>query len=161
MKEEEREIITYNPIFIATDGTEFSTREECIKYEESALGTVKARVSKLIVFDTRGTNEDAFDVLGGYDDNEIVAFKPSTQEDCDALMQLILLENPYWGRDDMKEKRDARYNAIVEAWKNNDVVIFGTNCDDEFYFINSRQNIINKLNTMDLILDKEVPNEKK
>lgn len=158
MKEVQKEIMRHQTVYVAADGTEFSTREECIKYEESALGVIRAKVSKLITFDTRNTNEDAWTVLGGLDDNEIVAFKPNTQEDCDALMQLIIIENPYWGRDDMKEERDARYNTIVEAWKNNDVVIFGINCDEEFYYINSRQNIINNLHNMDLILDKEATN---
>lgn len=159
MKEEKKEIINYKTIFVATDGTEFSNREECTKYEESALGVIRAKVSKLITFDTRNTNEDAWTVLGGLDDHEVVAFKPNTKEDCDVLMQFILLESPYWNNEDMKERREARYNAIIEAWKNNDIVIFGINCDGEFYYINTRQNIISKLNNMDLILDKEVPNE--
>lgn len=155
MKEEKREIINYNTIFVATDGTEFSTREECAKYEESALGVIRTKVSKLIAFDSRNTSDDAWTILGGYDDNDIVALKPTTLDDCDTIMHLILLENPYWNKEDMKEKREKRYNIIVEAFKNNDIVIFGINCEGEFYFINSRQNIINKLNNMDLILDKE------
>lgn len=161
MKEVQKEIMKHQTVYLAADGTEFSTKEECTKYEESALGVIRARVSKLITFDTRKTYEDGWSVLGGMNDNEVVAFKPATQEDCDTLLQLILLENPYWARDDIKEDREERYKTIVEAWKNNDVVIFGINCDDEFYFINSRQNIINNLHNMDLILDKEVADEKK
>ena len=159
MKEEKKEIINYNTIFVATDGTEFSTREECTKYEESALGVIRTKVSKLIAFDSRNTSDDAWTILGGYDDNDIVALKPTTLDDCDTIMQLILLENPCWNKEDMKEEREKRYNIIVEAFKNNDIVIFGINCEGEFYFINSRQNIISKLNNMDLILDKEIPNE--
>lgn len=158
MREVEKEVVSHKTVFVATDGTEFQDKTECIEYEKSALGVVRTKAAKLITFDTRKTNEDGWSVLGGMNDNEVIAFKPATQEDCDTLLQLILLENPYWARDDMKEDREERYKTIVEAWKNNDVVIFGINCDGELYFINSRQNIINNLHNMDLILDKEATN---
>jgi hypothetical protein len=39
------------------------------------------------------------------------------------------------------------------AYKENDILIFGVNCDGEYYFINSRANIIDNL--LNLKEDKE------
>ena len=150
-EETKREVIDTHIYYEATDGTKFANSEECKRYEASALGVIRSKATKLIVSE----NHDAWALLGGFDDNTVTAFKPQNSEDVDTLMQLMLLENPWLTNDIRKELRDKRYSIISDACKNNDLVLFGVNCDNEYYFINSRQNIIDNLMSLD---KKEVDN---
>jgi hypothetical protein len=134
----------------ATDGTEFNSLEECKKYEESALGVIRSKIAKLIVYDTRKiSGEDAWSIMGGCDDHDIVAVKMNTAADLDLVKHWLLLECPYYNREGREEFKAKRFEIFEEAYNNGDVLIFGMNCDNEGYFINSRQNIIDKLNSFD------------
>jgi hypothetical protein len=152
MKEvtKERTKIEKYMVYQATDGTEFNNPEECRKYEESALGVIGAKIAKLITYDTRNNpQEDAWTLLGGTDDNDVIAIKPKTAADLDAVKQFFALVYSYLFKDDThKEFIDSRFAIIEEACNNDDVILFGINCEGEFYFINSRQNIINNINKM-------------
>lgn len=76
--------------------------------------------------------------MGGCDDHDIVVVKMNTATDLDIVKQWLLLECPYYN-----------FEIFEDAYNNGDVLIFGMNCDGEGYFINSRQNIINKLSSFD------------
>lgn len=146
MKETVKEFtrVEKHTVWQAADGTEFSNCEDCKRYEESALGVMKVKISKLRV----GKGENAWELMGGMDDHMIVALKPYSKEDADTIMQFMLLENPWLNDDCRKELREQRYNTICNAYKNDDIILFGINYDNEYYFINSRQNIINNLNNL-------------
>ena len=152
MKEiiKDKTIVEHYTVYQATDGTEFSSPEECRKYEESALGVIRSKIAKLIVYDTRKiSGEDAWTIMGGCDDHDIVAVKMRNAADLDVVKQWLLLECPYYNSEGREELKAKRFEIFEETYNNGDVLIFGINCDNEGYFINSRQNIIDKLSSFD------------
>ncbi len=144
MKKLEKDLITKYTVFQAIDGTEFSQKEECVKYEESALGVLRGKIKKFVVCEPK----DAWTFMGGYDDHQVIAVKPQTEADVDIILQWYYLEHPYILEDNRKVKRENFEEVIIEAWKNDDIVLFGINYEKEYYFINSRKNIINNLNSL-------------
>lgn len=131
MKEvtKERTKIEKYMVYQATDGTEFNNPEECRKYEESTLGVIGAKIAKLINI----PQEDARTLLGGTDDNDVIVIKPKIAADLDTVKQFI----------------NSIFATIKEACNNDNAFLFGINCEGDFYFINSRQNIINNLTKLD------------
>ena len=154
MKEviKERTNVEKYKVYQASDGTEFMNYEECRKYEDSALGVVRGNVAKLIV----GRTDDAWELMGGNDDNSVIAVKMNCVADVDLVKQLFLLEHPYYNSDERKEAKQKKFDIIEDAYNNNDVVLFGINCDGDYYFINSRLNIISNLNSLDKKEAKEI-----
>ena len=155
MKEivKERTNVERYKVYQATDGTEFINYEECRKYEESALGVVRGNITKLVV----GRSNDAWDLMGGNDDNSVIAIKMNCAADVDLVKQLFLLEHPYYNEDERKELKQKKFDIIDSAYNNGDAVLFGINCEGDYYFINSRQNIIDNLNN--LTEKKDTPQE--
>ena len=146
----DKTIVEQYTVYEAFDGEEFHTSEECRKYEESALGVVRSKIAKLIVYDTRKiSGEDAWTIMGGCDDHNIVAIKMSNAADLDLVKQWLLLECPYYSDEGREEIKAKRFAIFEDAYNNGDILIFGMNCDNDGYFINSRQNIIDKLNSFD------------
>ena len=154
MKEviKERTNVEKYKVYQASDGTEFMNYEECRKYEDSALGVIRGNVAKLIV----GRTDDAWELMGGNDDNSVIAVKMNCVADVDLVKQLFLLEHPYYNSDERKEAKQKKFDIIEDAYNNNDVVLFGINCDGDYYFINSRLNIISNLNSLDKKEAKEI-----
>lgn len=144
MKKLEKDLITKYTVFQAVDGTEFSQKEECEKYEKSALGVLRGKIKKFVVCELK----DAWTFMGGYDDHQVIAIKPLIESDIDTILQWYYLEYPYLLEDSRKAVRKRLEEVITEAYKNKDVILFGINCEKEYYFINSRQNIINNLNSL-------------
>ena len=146
MKEviKERTAVEKYKVYQASDGTEFINCEECGKYEESALGVVRGNITKLIV----GRSNNAWELIGGSDDNSVIAIKMNCAADVDLVKQLFLLEHPYYNADERKELKQKKFDIIDTAYNNNDAVLFGINCDGDYYFINSRHNIIDNLNNL-------------
>jgi hypothetical protein len=148
MKEVTKERKSSYTVYEAVDGTEFYTKEECSIYEASAKGVIHSKIAKMI----KGKG-DAWETLGGYDDHKIVALKMNRPEDLDTVKQFFLLESPYYNNECNKELKEAKFNIMDTAYKENDALIFGVNSDGEYYFINSRANIIDNL--LNLKEDKE------
>ena len=144
MKKLEKDLITKYTVFQAVDGTEFSQKEECEKYEKSALGVLRGKIKKFVVCEPK----DAWTFMGGYDDHQVIAVKPQTEADVDIILQWYYLEHPYILENNRKVERENFEEVIIEAWKNDDIVLFGINYEKEYYFINSRKNIINNLNSL-------------
>ena len=147
MKEitKERTKVEKYTVYQATDGTEFIDCEECRRYEDSALGVVRGNITKLIA----GRADDAWDLMGGNDDNSVIAIKMNNEADVNLVKQLFLLEHPYYNDEERKELKQEKFNIIDTAYNNGDAVLFGINCDGDYYFINSRQNIIDNLMALD------------
>lgn len=146
IKEEIQKTSVYT-YYEATDGTVFPNKEECEKYEKSALGVLSTKVSKLKV----GDKYDAWDMMGGIDDHFVVAFKLNNKADADTLLQFLYLVNPWLLEEHRKERKKEIEETVNIAAQRKDVILFGINCDNEYYFINSRQNIIDNLNNLDKI----------
>ena len=139
MKEVKKERTESYTVYQAADGTEFHEKSECEKYERSAHGVLRARITKL----TTG-RENAWDLMGGMEDHDIIGVKMNTESDLKDIQQFLVLENSYYSFDKTKEI----FDIMEKAYNNNDIILFGINCDGDYYFINSRQNIIDNLNTL-------------
>lgn len=144
MKEIKRVTEICETAYQSTDGQVFGSKEECIKYEESALGVVRGNIAKLIA----GKADDAWKLMGGNDDNSVIAIKMNSAADVDLVKQMFLLEHPYYNKDESKELKQKKFDIIDAAYNDGDVVLFGINCEGDYYFINSRQNIIDNLTNL-------------
>lgn len=136
MKEVTKEKVQKYTVYEALDGTQFSDKTECQKYEESAKGVIRARITNLIV-----GKENEWNLLAGCDEHEVVGIKMQTGRDIEYVKQFFMMECSWYGEVRTKEI----FDVMEEAYDNDDIVLFGINCDGDYYWINSRQNIVNNL----------------
>lgn len=121
MRKIQKEQKSYVDVFVAADGTEFKTAEECRKYEDSAYGVLQAKYRKLII---KSTDEESAFGCGSCDGAvEVVQLK--TQADIDIVMQLYVLINPHVKDDEHKSILDRLMNLANRAIKENDVLLVG------------------------------------
>ena len=144
-RETKREVIDTIIEYYACDGTVFDSKEECEKYEKTSACFINFKANNCKVSE----GNSAWNLMGGYEDNEVVAFKPECESDVESLCQLLILHCPWLNDDDCKENRDKKFQIINDVWVSGDVVLFGKNCEGDYYFINSRQNIIDNLMKLD------------
>lgn len=137
-------------VWESVDGNQFDNQEECRKYERSAKGLMRSKIAKLTIKSTKNTSADAWDVMGGMDDHDLLSVKMENLSDLETVLQFILLSSPYYCNNE--EKWDKIAHKVEKAYENGDMLLFGINCDGEYYFINSIQNIIKNLN---LLCEKE------
>lgn len=143
MKEIQKKREVFDTWYEATDGTEFRTREECEKYEQTAHAVVRTKFLKLVVEES--TEYDFFGV--GCDDNTTYAIKMNSQEDVDTVLQLYYLDNPYVLRNEEnpKELKERAYNLVNDAYQEKGILFVGENYDGETFIINTRSKMIEDL----------------
>ena len=142
MKEITKETSTKYTVYQAVDGTEFTQKEECVKYEISTLLALRRKIRPI------GIPQDVLMLMGGYDDHQVIAVKPQTKADVDTILQWYYFEHPNILEDYRKAERESLEEVITEAYKNKDAVLFGIHYGKEYYFINSLKNIINNLSSL-------------
>lgn len=144
MKEiiKERTSVEKYTVYEAVDGTQFDYREDCEKYENSAKGVLRGKLSRLIVNDQYG--EYSLFKCGCYD-GTIIAVKLPTEADVDIVLQAYYLDNPYILTENNNACRTYLIDTLLQAYKEKDIVLFGFNCNDGLYLIDSRSNIIKRL----------------
>ena len=156
MKEIKKEIIRkdYTYQYESFDGSLFDTKEECEKYEKSAEGVLKLKFQDLIV-----AKENAWDLMRGYEDNDVIGLKLTKEEDKDTVLQLYLLLNPHLleEKETYKKWLEQYKSYIDEAYEKKDLLLMGTNCDGDYYFIGPRNKFVEKLKNF----GKPVKSEKK
>ena len=147
MKEitKERTKVEKYVVYQAVDGTEFNSREDCEAYDNSAKGVLRGKLKALTVND----EYNGWDLMGGNEDNDIIAVKVPTEADIDIVLQNYYLDQSWILKDGRKEFRNKVILAVNQAYKEQDVILFGINCDDDLYFIDTRHNIVNRLNNLD------------
>lgn len=138
MKEVTKEQVQKYTMYEALDGTEFHDKAECLKYEESAKGVIRARIAKLTV-----GRENEWNLLAGSDDHEVVGIKMQTGRDVEYVKQFLMMECSWYNNSPIE--RDKIFDIMEKAYDNDDIVLFGMNCDGDYYFINSRQTIVDNL----------------
>ena len=138
MKEVTKEKVQKYTVYEALDGTQFSDRAECEKYEQSAKGVIRARVAKLIV-----GKENEWNLLAGCDEHEVVGIKMQTGRDVEYVKQFLMIECSWYNNSPVE--RDKIFDIMEKAYDNDDIVLFGINCDGDYYFINCRQTIVDNL----------------
>lgn len=148
MKEIQKEIVKKSTvtIYVANDGTEFSDREECKKYDESALGVLLAKYSQKVI-----KTSDEFSLFGfGSEDNVIEIIRFEKEADKDIVLQIFLLENPHFNNDENKDRLEKLMARMNKALEDHDIVFIGRSYDgDGFWFEGSRQEHINVLHNID------------
>lgn len=145
MKEKQVERKTYDTLYEAIDGKTFRSREECETYEASARGVLRGELKKYIV--NEGYN--CWDLMGGSEDNMCIAVAVPTEEAKRVVLQNYYLDQPWLLTDSNTSYKERIDNAVQQAYENNDIILFGINCDDDLYLIDTRMNIINRLNGLD------------
>ena len=156
MKEVQIETKSYKTVYRAIDGTEFTNKEDCELYERSAEGVIKARFKKLVVAET-----DEWQLLRGDEDHGVYALKLGSQTDIDIVLQAYFYDQPWILKDENKyDKMRQNYIAICEkALKEQDILLMGTNCDGELFFLDTRNTFIEKLNNLGKLNEEEFKDE--
>ena len=145
MKEIIKERIEKYKVYEAVDGTQFDLKEECEKYDNSAQGVIRGKLKPLIVND----KWNAWDLMGGNEDNQVIAVRVPYESSIDIVLQNYYFDNPWILREDSTPMKERLVNAVNQAYKEQDVILFGINWNDELYLIDTRNNIIDRLNKLD------------
>ena len=82
------ERVNYDYIYVATDGTEFYSEDECRAYEQSAKGVLKTRLKKFAL--SVSTECDLFNGSGS-DENTTYVVVPKSEAEVQVIHQLIHL----------------------------------------------------------------------
>ena len=138
-------------MYQATDGTEFKTQEECAEYEASARGVLRGRLKEFIVSD----KYDCWDLMGGNEENQCLAIVVPTEEAKYVILQNYYLDQAWILKLDNSKHKERVDNAVQKAYENNDIILFGLNCDDDLYLIDTRMSIIDRLTNLDKKDDSE------
>ena len=144
MKEITKEVKNTYTVYQASDGTEFNSKEECKKYEDTAKcllltkykPLVKKTVSEYDVFNT-GSEEYMVDILQCLRD----------EADIDVLIQLHRLYNG------SKKINDDFYNnlrsKLEKCFEDKDIILIGRGTEydgyDNFYVLTTLQEISNNI----------------
>ena len=154
MKEIKKEIIRkdYTYQYESFDGSLFDTKEECEKYEKSAEGVLKLKFQDLIV-----DKQNAWDLMRGYEDNDVIGVKLTKEEDKDTVLQLYLFLNPHLLNDSerYKEYLEQYKSYINEAYEKKDLLLMGINCEGDYYFIGPRNKFIENLKNFGKLIKSE------
>lgn len=146
MKQIVKEVKTTSIITVyqAIDGSEFNSKEECLKYEDTAKcllltkykPLVKRTASEYDIFNT-GSEEYMIDILQPL----------SSEADIDILIQLSRLYHSGRNLDDAFY--NSMRNKLEKCLKNRDIVLIGRGTeyddDDSFYITSTLQTIINNI----------------
>ena len=144
MKEIKTERTVYDISYEAVDGTSFTNKEECEKYDNSALGVLRGKVKEFAV----NKPVDEWELLGG-EDHMVIGFAIPHPHQIDIFLQWLLLECPWYSNEHHVERWAEIQQIIKKTQEQGDIILMGQNCDGDFYFINSRQNIIDNLMNLD------------
>lgn len=141
MKEVTKERKVLDILYEAVDGTRFNSREECLRYEESAQGVLKARLMELVYYSGSEDN-----ILGtGSNEDTLYGVKLKEEKDKDVVLQLYLLDHPYL----LKEKDNKwikRAKDLIEfAYKEKDILLVGEDYEGAFFILDAARNIVDRL----------------
>lgn len=129
MKKIQKERVSYYDVYVANDGTEFNSQEECQKYDNSALGVVRARYEKLVV---KTKTED--DILGiGSCEVVVKVLRIKSEEDVNTVMQMFLLENPHLM--DNKDRVEKTEKIISLAFTEDDFLVVNHGYDYDAFWV--------------------------
>lgn len=144
MKEITKEKKSTYTVYQAVDGTEFNSKEECQKYEDTAKcllltkykPLVKRTVNECDIFNT-GSDEYMIDILHYL----------SSESDIDILIQLNRLY--YSGRKLNDDFYDNMRSKLEKCLKNRDIVLIGRGTEydgyDNFFILTTLQEITDNI----------------
>lgn len=129
--------------YLAIDGTIFYHEEECRKYEESAKGVLRGKLKKITV-----AEYNAWDLMGGYEDNEVLAVKVDSEKDADTLIQNVYFDNSYLLEEKHNNRKEEFEKEVQETLDNHDIYLLGINNDGDLYIIGARSRFISNLSNI-------------
>ena len=133
MKEIKKERIVFDCEYEAYDGSIFKTKEECVKYEETAKCVIRKKFNDLV----EHSSDECSLFNCGSDDYIIDFVKSNTQDAANAIMQILELYN---ANDNRARK------LIKEAQENSDYLLIGHNYDEDYYYIlGTRTSVLNNI----------------
>lgn len=142
MKKITIEKVTKVVMYQAIDGTQFTTEEECRKYEESAKCALLTRYKPLVInsileselFKGSSSEEYEYDVV-----------KMNTEQDVETIVHLYML---YHRSDCYRSKDDSIREKVTTAYKTRDILFIGRDsCGDDIFNIDyTRDELINNIN---------------
>lgn len=134
MKEIKKERTVFDYEYEAYDGSIFKTKEECVKYEETAKCVIRKKFNDLV----EHSSDECSLFNCGSDDYTIDFVKPNTQDAANAIMQMLELYN---ANDDRARK------LIKEAQENSDYLLIGYNSynEDYYYILGTRTRVLNNI----------------
>ena len=138
MKEVQKEIKKHITVYEAVDGTEFKSKEECKKYEESAECVLMAKYNKLVL--RSGSEFDIFNI--GSEEETIDIIKINSLSDIDTILKLVALHsssvarNPEW-----LQRIESR---LTDAYNSNSLVIIGRGYEGDCFYLSTTFNEIEK-----------------
>ena len=143
MKEIQKETKQYVTVYEAVDGTEFTSKEECKKYEESAQCVLMTKYSKLVI--KSDTEWELFGV--GSDESIVDVVRLNNEHDVNMILQLIALENPNISskQPEWLIEKDKR---LTTALKEDSLVFIGRGYEQDcFYLCTTEFEMVSKLNS--------------
>lgn len=143
MKQVEIEKTTKVTHYEAIDGTTFTTKEECVRYEESAKCVLLSRYKGMIV---KQTNEDAF-YKAGSDEFELDMVKLKDSSSINIIMQLYYYYNT---GEYAKSCAESMEKSCARALKEDDFLIIyrGDSYDDRFWVRGTRNELFEHINSI-------------
>ena len=134
MKEIKKERTIFDCEYEAYDGSIFKTKEECVKYEETAKCVIRKKFNDLVEY-----SSDECSLFNCGSDDYIIDFvKPNTQDAANAIMQILELYNA----------NDNRARKLIKgAQENSDYLLIGHNSYDEdyYYILGTRTSVLNNI----------------
>lgn len=144
MKQINKEVTSYKTVYVAVDGTEFDSKEECVKYENSAQGVLRDKFNKLVVREI-----DAYSLMFGNEDCTVYYVQFREESDIDALMQYCYLCNP-WMLQDAQEKNRLEDLAMArKAFNNDEPLLLGNDYEGHIYFMGPLSEIVANISNYD------------
>ena len=131
MKQIEVEKIIKESKYEAIDGTLFSNKDECVKYENSAKVVLLAKYNKLVV--KSDTEYNIFHC--GSDDCYVDLVKVNNTEDIKNIMQLFALYNPHTASTESNVSE--RMTICEKALHTDDILFVHRGYEDDSFWIES------------------------
>lgn len=116
MKRIEVTVETKKVVYEAYDGNQFTSSEECTKYEESAKCALLSKYNKYVIRKT--TEYDIFDAGSEEYDYDIVTIPDDYAEQ--VILQVLYLFNPHLNKESDEENKERCVNRISRAKKEKD-----------------------------------------
>lgn len=155
MKEIKKEVSHTVTTYEAVDGTPFTNKEECEKYEQTAKCVLQQRYKPLVVKTV--TEYDIF--ACGSEDCVVDIIKLTEAKDIDTVIQLYRLRNSHLERPEYKKWIDEAHKKLSAALQGSGFAFIGRGCDDGFWVLGSQDSAIQVIKEVCKIA-KEETNEK-
>jgi len=134
----------------AIDGTTFVSKDECKKYEDTAICVLRSRYNPLVIIST--TEYNLFQV--GSDECVIDVVKLQSEQDIDTILQLCYYHHNWLKEDKYKDRLQEISTMISKAFRENDYLFISKGLESDnftpiFTYMQFADYLISKLNSND------------